>query len=686
MIATHHTVSRMTARSPAGLLRRLVASAVLASAPLSVSFSDEFTGLGSLVAPFPTRAVGISWDGTAVAGSGQTTSLIEMGIHAILWTAGAGITDLGVAPGWQLSVSYAISGDGRTIVGHSVFPGFVAFRWTAATGVVNLGYLPGGNLSEAYGVNYDGSVVVGSSSTATTNNTAYRWTAATGMIGLGALPGKTESRAFATSADGSVIVGDSSDIVVGHGQAFRWTAATGMVGLGTLPGHISSWATGVSADGSAVVGSSYGAAPATERAFFWTAASGMKDLGVLPGMNVSSAYAISGNGVVVVGSSAIYNTSTSQAFMWTQTVGMQSIAQLLQTNGVNLGSWKLTDAVGVSFDGSVIVGNGIDPNNIQQPWIARVSTKFGSGLITTDSVARSFAGLSAIATIGNDYVGSTLNAVSNLLTQHFGTAKNDGKSTEVFVTGFYDFDPAGVGYIGVKRNLPSDHMVGASAGAAAIKNSWTDGGSASMQGGTANIFAARIPEQGLQWTAIATGTLLEADVKRGYLNGSAITGSDGATGGRSYGALGRIGWTFGPFDTVRVTPFGSLAIARTEFSGWTEGTGAFPAVIADIHDTARTLRSGADGRYLFGPERWVWASAAWAHRLNATAESVSGQLIDLFGLTVPGAQISRERLELAGGVRLPWREASAVSISAGVSTWSSQTTAYNVQVNASTRF
>ncbi|NVO16012.1 MAG: autotransporter domain-containing protein [Rhodoplanes sp.] len=675
----------MTARSSARLLRRFVASAVLASAPLSECFSDEFTGLGSLVAPFPTYAVSLSWDGTAVAGWGQTTSSITTGTHAILWTAGAGITDLGVAPGWQLSVSYAISGDGRTIVGHSVFPGVAAFRWTAATGVVNLGYLPGGNSSEAYGVNYDGSVVVGSSSTATSSNTAYRWTAATGMTGLGMLPGDTQSRAFATSADGSVIVGDSSGAVAGHGQAFRWTAATGMVGLGTLPGHIYSGASGVSADGSAVVGSSFGAA-ATQRAFFWTAASGMRDLGVLPGMNVSSATAISGNGVVVVGSSGIYNTSTSQAFMWTQTVGMQSIAQLLQTNGVNLGSWKLTDAVGVSFDGSVIVGNGIDPNNIQQPWIARFSPKFGSGLITADSVARSFAGLSAIATIGNDYVGSTLNAVSNLLTQHFGTAKNDGKSTEVFVTGFYDFDPAGVGSIGVKRNLPSDHMVGASAGAAAIKNNWTDGGSASMQGGTANIFAARIPEHGLQWTAIATGTLLEADVKRGYLNGSAITVSDGTTGGRSYGALGRIGWTFGPFDTVRVTPFGSLAIARTEFSGWTEGTGPFPAVIADIHDTARTLRSGADGRYLFGPEKWVWASAAWAHRLNASAETVSGQLIDLFGLTVPGAQISRERMELAGGVRLPWGEASAFSVSAGVSTWSSQTTAYNVQVNASSRF
>ena len=120
-----------------------------------------------------------------------------------------------------------------------------------------LGDLEGGRFSsQAYAISGDGKVVVGFSSANTSQ--AFRWTATEGMVSLGSLS-STSSQAYDVSADGSVIVGsmDSPDTVSGavFGEAFRWTQATGMVGLGALPGYrVDSRALGISGDGTVIVG------------------------------------------------------------------------------------------------------------------------------------------------------------------------------------------------------------------------------------------------------------------------------------------------------------------------------------------------------------------------------------------------------------------------------------------------
>ena len=165
--------------------------------------------------------------------------------------------------------------------------------------------------------------------------------------------GRFESRAFGVSADGSVVVGESNS--ANGGEAFRWTQGTGMVGLGYLSGGGAvSEAYGVSGDGSVVVGRSANASANANanivEAFRWTQGTGMVGLGDLSGGGFdSSAIGVSVDGSVVVGFGDSANGR--EAFRWTQGTGMVGLGDLS-------GGGFSSVPHGVSGDGSVIVGHG----------------------------------------------------------------------------------------------------------------------------------------------------------------------------------------------------------------------------------------------------------------------------------------------------------------------------------------
>lgn len=331
-------------------------------------------------------------------------------------------TNLGVLPGWEASVARAVSADGSVVAGYNYefsTGNSRAFRWTRAAGMQDLGALPGGNRSFAYGVNGDGSVIVGFSDGSTFANTrAFRWTSAGGMQDLGTLPGGNRSFAYGVDGDGSVVVGYSSAPFgsTPPAHAFRWTSAGGMQDLGVRPGATESFAYGVSADGSVVVGGSHtpalaGHYPASTYAFRWTSSGGMQDLGVLPNVQFSSGLGVSGDGAVVVGTFS-YSSGYSHAFRWTSATGMVDLVAVggddarsnsasgdgsavvgmgayrailwtppwtpprgmvdlttyLPMLGVNLAGWTLSEATGISADGSVIVGYG-PFNGAARGWI-----------------------------------------------------------------------------------------------------------------------------------------------------------------------------------------------------------------------------------------------------------------------------------------------------------------------------
>ena len=247
--------------------------------------------------------------------------------------------------------------------------GLAANQFAVAVSFTGLGNLAGGIfLSNAQDVSSDGSVVVGSSSSASSTE-AFRWTQSGGMVGLGDLPGGIfYSIARDVSSDGSVVVGLGYS---GLGwEAFRWTQSSGMVGLGDLPGgsfYSNAW--GVSSDGSVVVGASN-----ASEAFRWTQSSGMVGLGDLPGGSFySAAQDVSSDGSVVVG----YGSTSlgNEAFIWDATNGMRNLRTVLVNDfGLDLTGWTLKQALGISDDGSTIVGYGTNTGGQTEAWVADLST------------------------------------------------------------------------------------------------------------------------------------------------------------------------------------------------------------------------------------------------------------------------------------------------------------------------
>jgi probable HAF family extracellular repeat protein len=298
------------------------------------------------------------------------------------------------------SAAQGVSADGNVVVGTSTSVSLscfhsVGFRWTAATGIVNLGSLPlpcavaGGTEDEARATNTDGTVVVGSSrhfvgGMFLCRAEAFRWLNGT-MTGLGFLPGGDRSFAYGVSRDGTVVVGQSGSGGPGD-QALRWTEAGGMTGLGWLPGDTRSAAFGVSADGSVIVGQSAsvncGSGPRNPcangaQAFRW--ANGvMTGLGILAGGIGSVANAVSSDGSVVVGTSSAGGRTF--AVRWTEADGLRSVEALFAAAGVNLSGWQLTAGNAVSGDGTVIVGDGINPAGQAQSWVARFGPPGSCGL------------------------------------------------------------------------------------------------------------------------------------------------------------------------------------------------------------------------------------------------------------------------------------------------------------------
>jgi len=250
---------------------------------------------------------------------------------------------------------------------------------------MNLGDFPGGYFySLAQGVSGDGSIVVGSGYTDALWQ-AFRWTEESGMVGLGALPSSSPiSWAYAISADGTTIVGQSSSFI--GGQAYRWTESNGMVGLGLYPGAIQTIARAVSAHGGVVVG--WGQSAGGNEAFRWDETSGMVPLGDLPGgpsYLYSWAYGVSGDGSRIVGFG--HTDAGQEAFLWDPDHGMRNLKDVLVTDfGLDLTGWILNEATGISGDGTVIVGWGLQ-NGVTRPWVAIIPEPASSTLIVIAAVA-----------------------------------------------------------------------------------------------------------------------------------------------------------------------------------------------------------------------------------------------------------------------------------------------------------
>ncbi|QEL65679.1 hypothetical protein OTERR_22030 [Oryzomicrobium terrae] len=135
------------------------------------------------------KVVGMSWDGTIVAGNLAPDTASS---QATYWTTADNVAHpLGTLPGALSSQATAISGDGKVIIGES---GSRAFRWTQATSMQSVAQwlagagvsVPAGTqLQRATATNQDGSVIAGAGMAS--DESPLTWLARISPIGSGLL-------------------------------------------------------------------------------------------------------------------------------------------------------------------------------------------------------------------------------------------------------------------------------------------------------------------------------------------------------------------------------------------------------------------------------------------------------------------------------------------------------------------
>jgi hypothetical protein len=123
-------------------------------------------------------------------------------------------------------------------------------------------------------------------------------------------------------------------------------------------------ANAVSADGTTVVGNR-SVSSFQEEPFVWTEAKGMMGLGHAG--SFSRAFGVSADGSRVVGA------IPSGAFIWEESQGVRLISEVLREQGVNITGWDLFAAFDISADGTVIVGDGVNPDGISEGWVAQIA-------------------------------------------------------------------------------------------------------------------------------------------------------------------------------------------------------------------------------------------------------------------------------------------------------------------------
>jgi uncharacterized membrane protein len=337
----------------------------LVSAGSAFSQSVDFQGLGALPGATGGGSLGgdLSADGSVVVGGGSSTAAVH---EAWRWTSAAGMHGLGFLPGASTSSAQVVSANGQFIAGAS---GSDAFRWSSGSGFETID--DGMFTTVVVGISNDGGTIVGTGHTLQLpafEFEVWRWRSGLG-IDL-AISGDIFSWTtfYDVSADGQTILA-SADIFDDSTPYLRTDTGNTYLTI-EFPIHYCQCGdppSAMSPDAAVVVGS-YN----STQAYRWDVQLGGGQLlgfldlgGATPS---SAARDVSSDGSIIVGESA--DDQSQSAFIWSHAGGMQEISEILSRNGIDLGAWQLNSAVAISDDGTVILGNGINPSGAPEAWLA----------------------------------------------------------------------------------------------------------------------------------------------------------------------------------------------------------------------------------------------------------------------------------------------------------------------------
>ena len=663
----------------------------------------------------------LSNDGTTAVGQFTDT---DLGAGLFRWSESGGATYLEKLSETAAADDRIqdLSGDGAIVVGASFYSGHDAslptpVYWDQA-GDLHLLLQPG-DASWAYGlanlVSGDGNVIYGlltnspngtdSTSGTPENVTALvRWddfqTATTPTYNEllpdnGVFDNTVYTwHAVATNWTGSVLVG-GADVADGNGSSmirpFQWTE-DGFVELGVPDGFTSGFATLVSREGDVIAGTVTNDSGA--HVVRWTGIDGatatdisltsvVVDSDHAPGSTANFyeyATGMSDDGSIIVGNSGtggfetLYGFGTT-AFRWSEADGWQTIGEFLQGNGVDVDGWQFSSTgssspvlglgtggdQGISGDGSVIIGVGkiqTDVNTYEPMyWLARCEADDPCGVTTVDGLEASIASLGLAGETSNLYLEDLFGTASR-------SAGGTGPTGSAYAYGFYDTDPMAAAGLGLNLRLGEDDVGGVSVGRAGIVTPLAHGGEARMEATSlVGNFSLR-PHDGFVLEAGLAAAWLSGTVDRGYLNGNDPAMSSGDADGTSWGARALVGWTFGDvLDGTALTPYVSYSYAHSQYDGWTETGGPFPAEIAAFDATTQILRVGAEAEHSFG--NGIIASAGLAYvRRTTDAGNIAFVLPDIMSGDLAGQTGSSEWAEASIGVVVPVGDTATTSVNA----------------------
>lgn len=328
----------------------------------------SFQGVGDLPGgSFNSVAFAVSGDGRIVVGVSHS-NFSASPLEAFRWEDGS-ITRLQLPDGWvPESAAYAVSNDGELICGSANFVGgspacVRPICWSDLSPIVlgSLGPGPANTCGVASGVSGIGTVVVGS-----IGMRSFRWSLPTGMEAI-VTQNETwlELSALGVSDNGNIIVGRGRP-PNGNNQAFLLNGNT-LTGLPALAGQFqrNSIAHSISGNGIVAVGWATSEFSACCDACRWVSGVPYR-LGF--GIAGSTAWAADADGSHIVGEGA-----QGGAYVWDSMAGARPLREVLTCEySLDLDGWELISARGISNDASVIVGYGRNPAGEIEGWIAHV--------------------------------------------------------------------------------------------------------------------------------------------------------------------------------------------------------------------------------------------------------------------------------------------------------------------------